>query len=159
MQTQRPNSPKLNVAAAASLGDLLSRNTLKIILFKARQLIEINHVIAQAVGGELGAHIHTADISQSCLVIQADSAAWGMRLRFQEADILAQLRRQPCYAALREIRVKVRPWYTGPERKYWEKPVLSASSAAIIADTATYITDEKLKKSLLRLAARCVNEV
>lgn len=150
---QTPNSSQLNSSSA--LSDLLNRNTLKVILAKARQLAAINQQLLKLVESELAPHIRVADLNQSTLVVHANSAAWGMRLRFEETKILAQLRQQPLYTDIREMRVKIRPWQQVSQHNYWDKPILSASSAEIIADTAAYITDKKLKNALLRLAAKC----
>lgn len=151
---QTPNSPSMNVPGTVLI-DLLNRNALKTVLAKARQLAEIHQLLLQAVESELAPHVRVADIHQTTLIVHANTAAWGMRLRFETSSILAQLRQQISSAFIRELQVKIRPWHILSQRNYWAKPVLSASSAAILADTASYITDEKLKNSLLRLAAKC----
>ena len=79
------------------LGQLLKKN---------QQLETINALVQPLLDEELALHCQVANFREGCLVLQADSAAWATRLRYQIPVLLQALRtpdRLPNIATIRLI--------------------------------------------------------
>lgn len=122
---------------------------------KLEQLSQINHVIANKLAPELHAHCQVANLRDGILILSTTSPTWNHKLRFGSADLLSALRREPRWAGLKgiEIRVDYLPQKDNNTTPSSKKPKsISKKAAGVIAETAQNINNQKLAAALIKLA-------
>jgi len=79
---------------AVSIGDILSGSSTKMhyVLNKSKQIAELNAQVIPKLDEDMQAHCRVANFNQGVLVIEVDSGAWAMRLRYAIPDLLRRLR-------------------------------------------------------------------
>jgi hypothetical protein len=91
-----------------------------------------------------------------CLHLQTDSAAWATRLRQSQAELLARLRREPFFAKLESLHVRVAPISTGTSAPSTApqsgKARLSNGAAELLRGAADEVKDPALREALKRLS-------
>lgn len=125
------------------------------LLLRLNKLKQWNAWMAEFLAREkiLTEHCQIVGLDKSSLIVIADNAHWVTRFRFFIPELISKLRNCPGLEKLGSICCKVRPPYYAPVsrgKKY--KPTLSAVSAAILRDAASKIKDDKLRKSLEKMA-------
>jgi hypothetical protein len=102
----------------------------------------------------LADHVQPVSCADGCLILQTDSAAWASRVRHSQQTLLTQLRSEPGFRNLRELRVRVRPPEAdAPVPARANKPTrLSAHGAHCVASAADGIEDPQLRAALKRLS-------
>ena len=96
------------------IGDLLARAPLLRTLNESRaRQQQWRDWLAGALPDDLGPHVLEASRQADQLVVYAESAAWCARLRYALAAMEAQIRTRD--AAIREVRVRVRPGKSAPD--------------------------------------------
>jgi hypothetical protein len=102
----------------------------------------------------LADHVQPVSCADGCLTLQTDSAAWASRVRHSQQTLLAQLRAEPGFQNLRELRIRVRPLQADtPASPRADKPTrLSAQGARCVASAADSIEDPQLRAALKRLS-------
>lgn len=132
-------------------GDLLKNGKLGNILKKAQLLSQWQTYLVE-IDPELAQHCQVANLREAELIIEVNSAAWGMRLKFLTPELLKKLNaknpEQPC----KQIRYFIHPAYQEKKIPTRVRPAMSAESAQVIAEAAADISDPVLKAALLRLA-------
>ncbi len=84
-------------------------NSLGALIAKAQKLLFIEQVLKKAFAPELTQRFKVMNLHQETLVLQAESAAWAMHLRFLEQELLLQLQAEQSLKQLKHIQIKVRP--------------------------------------------------
>ena len=79
-----------------SLGDLIA---------KAQLLLLIEQQLKKALAPELTQRFKVMNLKDSLLVLQADSAAWAMHLRFLENDLLQHLHKHSALHHIQQIQI------------------------------------------------------
>jgi hypothetical protein len=91
-----------------------------------------------------------------CLYLQTDSAAWATRLRQGQGELLARLRREPFFAKLENLHVRVVPAASGviasPTPRKSAKGCLPNGAAELLRGVADDVKDPALRESLRRLS-------
>jgi hypothetical protein len=90
-----------------------------------------------------------------CLTLQTDSAAWATRLRQSQGELLARLRREPFFAKLESLHVRVVPAAGAHAPSAAPKPGkarLSSGAAALLRGVADEVNDPALRDALKRLS-------
>lgn len=102
----------------------------------------------------LADHVQPVSCTDGRLTLQTDSAAWASRVRHSQQTLLAQLRAEPGFQHLRELRIRVRPPQADkPAPARASKPTrLSAQGARCVASAADGIADPQLRAALRRLS-------
>ena len=90
------------------MGQLLTGNSLKHLVSKAKQITAADEALQAFLPGDLAAHCHVMNITENALVIKVDSAAWATQLRYLTPDLLIALQRAKM-GTLTTIRYRVRP--------------------------------------------------
>lgn len=99
------------------------------------------------------AHIKAANYANQVLVLIVDSPVWAARLRTQHKTIIASLQEE-LNSPINALKIKFEQPVQAKSKPTKAKPILSVDSAELIRQTADTITDEELKKSLLRLSKK-----
>ena len=122
------------------------------ILAQSRKLERLTMLLRNELPPECDGHYHAAAIHDNTLVIVTDSPVWTTRLRQLGPKIL-QLLKNKIPQSLQHVRIISRQ---GPAVSNHKPPVvkreLSQQSSQHIAQTASYIKDESLKKALLQIS-------
>jgi hypothetical protein len=91
-----------------------------------------------------------------CLHLQTDSAAWATRLRQSQGELLARLRREPFFAKLESLHIRVVPAASdaiAPKTaRAPAKTSLPTSAAELLRGAANDVKDPSLRESLRRLS-------
>lgn len=126
------------------------------ILHNLIQQVTLLKYIDQKLGSFLGKplcdHCTIANFANETLLLHADTPAWASRLRYNTPQIMLFMQNECGLESLRTIRVKVTP-ATFPSiqlpGKRWK---LDQHTADMIYRTASTMTDETLKHTLLRIS-------
>jgi hypothetical protein len=120
---------------------------------KLTQLTQLNQIWQTQLEAQLAQHSRVANFRDHCLVIEVDSAAWVLHLRYALPDLLQQLRKFPALAELKTIE-----WYIRPATDFSDgelsptRPLFSPRSAELICESAQWIKNAALKRALFKLA-------
>jgi len=85
-------------------------------------------------------------------MLVADSAAWCTRARYNAETVATSLR--GCGFEVREVRIVTRPPPALPSAQPRNANPISPGTATLLRAVAAQTTDDALRSSLLRLAAR-----
>jgi hypothetical protein len=128
-------------------------NSLGSLSDKATFLQRLNLAVKALLTTDLVAHCQVANVRDNVLILHLDGAAWATALHYQTTDLLAQLRQQKQYAAIKSIQYKIRP--ADGERKTVAaeavKP-LSTNTRKLLSDTAKSVNNKELAEALARLS-------
>ena len=127
-----------------------SGSTLQLLTRKAALINQLQTQLRNCVEPACRQHCWLASIQNGYLLLHADNSAWATRIRFQQRNILQQLKGKKGFGGLRGIKVKVQPRYTPPPIVKQALP-LTASSRACLHECAEAIDDPKLKAALEKL--------
>jgi len=122
---------------------------------RAGLLAHASRVLAAHLPSPLGSHCRVANVEGSTVVVQADSAAWAVRLRFMAPTVCDAL--SPLFAGptLRHVKVSVcPPVAVAPVQPSDKRPALTAESARVLELAAEAVADPGLKDALRRLSRR-----
>jgi hypothetical protein len=120
---------------------------------KLAQLTQLNQIWQTQLEAQLAQHSRVANLRDHCLVIEVDSAAWVLHLRYALPELLQQLRK---FLALTEL--KTIEWYIRPASDFSDaelspaRPPFSSRSAELICETARWTENAALKQALFKLA-------
>ena len=124
------------------------------LLARARELMALDKLLHQLVPAPLNEHCSPVTISDTTLILAADSPAWAARLRFLAPGLAKQLAAS-CPADIRSVSVRVKPADSpSPKHKPKTGPTVTPAGAAALKQAAHSISDPALKSGLLRLASR-----
>lgn len=122
------------------------------LMHRAGFLRRMNDRVRAALPDTLAPHVQVSNLRDGRLVMIADNAAWGTRLRYFRAVILkAAADAGGADAVKLEIRVNPRERMAPPPRR--PQPI-SADAGRDIAASAEHIDDPELAAALRRLAGR-----
>lgn len=95
---------------AKSVADILNKPAGKLqrLLKQSNSLTSINESVQKLLPEELKGHCTVSEYNQTSLIITAESAVWGTRLRYITSDLLADLRQAGHYS-LANIQIKIKP--------------------------------------------------
>ncbi len=123
---------------------------------KLKWLARLNKLWHAQLDATLANHCRVANLREQCLIIEVESAAWLMQLRFQIPALLKTLRKNAELRDLKEIK-----WYIQPAvataRSTKRRPQnlsLSTHTAQLLRETAESMSNAKLRKALENLAKR-----
>jgi hypothetical protein len=126
---------------------------LDFLLVKLKHLQELQNILAVFLDKKLAAHCQVANLENNCLTIVTDNALWATQFRFQIADLLGELRKNPELCALREIRCKVRPKnHQSAPAKATTVQRLSKATSQNVLETAKHIKHGSLKVIMEKIA-------
>lgn len=126
---------------------------LDFLMVKLKRLQELQNILSGFLDKKLVQHCEVANLENNCLTIITDTALWATQLRFQIADLLGELRKNPELCALREIRCKVRPKKNQkPEPQHDPVQRLSQAAAKNVLETAKHIKHDSLKLIMEKIA-------
>lgn len=153
------------------LNTLLSdqSNELHSLVRHAQFLARSNRILQSLLIAPLRKHVSIANISNQTLIITIDSAAWMTKTKLQLPDIFEKFKKISGLPQLRHTQIKVDPSnvyasYCQKANNSSEKAddtrqnsaslsdSLSAKTFSQISHVANNLNDDKLKKSLLKLA-------
>lgn len=99
----------------------------------------------------LNGQIRAAVLETRTLSLFVDSPVWASRLRYLAPELIRQLKRQDLI--VERVRTRIVPESrrsSGPRER--QRLLLSAQSAELLRKTAATLTDESLRKAMLRLS-------
>jgi hypothetical protein len=120
---------------------------------KVSQLVHLNELLRTQLDSALAAHCCVANLKGSCLVIEVESSAWSLHLRYSIPELLKQLRKFPEFKQLQTIEWYIRPALeTITEKVTVHRPPLSSENVELIHEMAEHVSNEKLKRALFKFA-------
>lgn len=95
---------------AKSVADILNKpeGKLQSLLKQSNSLKSINESVQSLLPEELKGHCAVSEYNQTSLIITAENAVWGTRLRYISSELLANLRKAGHYS-LANIQIKIKP--------------------------------------------------
>jgi hypothetical protein len=120
---------------------------------KVTQLIHLNQLLHTQLEPSLAPHCCVANFKDNCLIVEVESSAWSLRLRYSIPDLLTQLRKFSEFKRLQTIE-----WYIrsvtedSREKVIVHRPPLTAENLELIRETAEGVTSDKLKRALNKFA-------
>ena len=121
---------------------------------QANRLSELDRAMRNVLPANLATHVRLATINDGCLVLQAESPAWATQLRYKTPEILANLRRNPDFSAIRSIRIRNALGAAEPPPRVSAARRLGHAAAGALRAQAASTDDAALREVLLRLAGR-----
>ena len=119
--------------------------------YRASQIARLQQKLRLKLDPVLSTHLLVANFNSDVLTIHTDSPAWAARLRFKMPDIL-DIAKETCgLRDLHSVRVKV----VIPERDSscaTKAMSLSDETVQMMLKTADSITDNNLRRALIRLS-------
>ena len=130
-------------------------NSLGSLSDKATFLQHLNLAVKALLTTDLVAHCQVANVRDNVLILHLDAAAWATALHYQTTDLLAQLRQQKQYAAIKSIQYKIRPVDGQRKAAVMEstKP-LSTTTRKLLSETAKSVSNKELAEALDKLSRR-----
>jgi len=132
--------------------------TLTELLKKLEVIRELNTIFAQNVDKTLAKHCVVTAIQNGCVIVLLDSGNWATQLRFHIPDLLTKLREHSLFRHIKSICCKTRPIHQNERlnRKKKKSPMkkLSLKVSKEVEESAKLISDEKLRKIMLKIASR-----
>lgn len=126
------------------------RDTLGRIAERARALGQLQRRLQGALPARLRGHWQLAAVDAEALVVVAEGSVWAAQLRYHQRALLDAAARATGRRPAR-CRITVEPPRLAPRR---EPRRLSVEAARSLRETARSVEDERLRRALLRLAAR-----
>lgn len=120
----------------------------------AQTLDGLNRALAQFLPAPLNQHCRIANVKKHSILLQADSAAWHIRLRYQIPQLLDFFKNKSGLHDLREIKLRIEPVARSDGSPTTRRAHLSPSAAASLRNLAQSMSDTGLREALLRLASR-----
>jgi hypothetical protein len=144
----------MKVNKHASLNELLGNDYSKLgqLAQKSRALAEINQQLQNVLAKELKGKCNVANLRANCLVIAVESANWLTYLRYNRADILSKLQKQPGLNFIQELKFII---VSDATHEISNRTVMRDGSTVAsedLASTARNIEDDELKAALLKLS-------
>jgi hypothetical protein len=103
----------------------------------------------------LAGHSQPVRYEAGCLYVQTASAAWATRLRQSQGDLVARLRREPFFAKIENLHVRVVPEESDTVAPSTTRKPAKASlpegAAELLRGVADDVKDPALRESLKRL--------
>jgi hypothetical protein len=139
-----------------SLSHFLENETcLSTIFHKLHSLKILNQLWQKKMDADLAKHSFIANQRDDILIIEIDNAAFATRLRYNTDEIILHLREEKEFFFLKKIE-----WYIRPSAVLSKVPkanksklLFSDNTIQLLNSTAENISNEKLKKALLKLAS------
>ncbi|MCP5215463.1 MAG: DUF721 domain-containing protein [Pseudomonadales bacterium] len=128
-----------NYSAETEISRLINArdSALARLIDRAQKILSLQSKVSARIPKDCQAFCHFLSYRDGLLKLQADSATWATRLRFQQPQIMAQLKQLAEFHDIEQIRILVRPQYVKPNPKITAKPISPAAADHLrtIADT------------------------
>jgi hypothetical protein len=148
MQTSQPQEKDPSpVSKLIQQGGILAELCKKVILIQ-----KANDILAQSMPKSLWEHCLVANIENGQISIQTDSAIWGTQLRYLQQHLVSALNNESTLTPISKVKLQVVPLKSTPPKVKKNQLEMSGTSSNLIKDCAGAMTNEQLKKSLLKLA-------
>lgn len=134
-----------------TLETTLTRRQFYKLKHQAKGLHELQQRLYDFMDHNLTEHCWIGSYQRGQLKLITDSAAWATRIRYSEQQLMQQLKTSDEFTNLAKISCKVSPKQT-IDKSTKHRQEISANSAAIIAESAAIVTDQKLSQALKKLA-------
>lgn len=122
------------------------------LLQQAQNLSQLQALVHQYLAPAAREQLRLGGYENGLLTLVLNDAAWATRLRYQQEQLVQQLRQHDPFAGLLRIRLKVRPASNHPEPAETERRYLTANASEHIRQSAEQIEDPQLRAALKRLA-------
>ena len=123
------------------------------LLTKAKELVNLNHLISSYLDPAIQAHCHVANYRAGLLVLEVTSSTFATLLRYQVPELRDKLRKQAHLHELVSIKICVQDHHEDPKNhRPQQKACLSTTSRKHIKEMAGSVKDPELQEALLRLA-------
>lgn len=133
-----------------------SRQGLRPIFTKINLLAQLDLALDSVLDPPIRKYCQAANLSNGCLVLLVANASVTTQLRYQKINLLAELRKKEPCKSIKDIEIKVRPFFLQPLRstrlQKRTMPRLSAKTAQAIKDCAAEIKDPKLQAIMRKIA-------
>jgi hypothetical protein len=121
---------------------------------KIQQLIDLNKLWRAQLDPLLAEHCRVANLREKCLIIEVDSAAWVMRLRYLIPELLDRLR------AAGVTGIQAIEWYIQPPDFYdsiettSKSLVLSEENKELLREAAQNVSSAALQQALNKIGGK-----
>jgi hypothetical protein len=148
------HTPKIKKPEYQGIDHLLGAKNLAPVVTKAKLLLRLEHVLQNALPDNLASHCQVMNINDGVLIIEVDSAAYAIQVRFSESDLLYAIQEHARIQSISRLDFRVRPPHSVKQNSIPKNPTnaISAKSRRSIREIATGITHSELKSALLKLA-------
>ncbi len=140
--------------SSRSLGRLLRQQESQLqVLQQAKQLRAITQALHEQLPESAHPHCQVCYLNASHLILSIDNSAWATRIRYSIPQLQQTLIAQGLIHTKQVIRIKMIPAQNKNQTSQLPPPLLlSKDNAALLIETAESMSDEMLKKALLKLA-------
>lgn len=121
------------------------------LLAHAERFNQTEQLIKMAIPNSSREHCRLISYYQGTLILQASSAAWATRLKYQQQTIISQLASSKDFSGIRTIKISVSPISTKPKVNHQVQPI-SNTSLANMKETAIHMGDSAIADALQHLA-------
>lgn len=135
-----------------SVFNVISTSLLQDYLQKIDVISKLQMIFVSLVDDEWCENSEIANFEDGKLILCVPHPGWATRLRYETPRIIANLRKDPHFHSLREIRCKISPRLPNVSSPISRHLPIAASN--ILQETALTMSDGSLKAALLRLANR-----
>lgn len=131
---------------------------LQTLLSKVKAIETLNDTLNPLLDPALKAYCQVANLTNGVLVVLTANAAVASQLRYQTAELIKKLHKNPSLKHIREIQIKVRPPMPtgiqrgGSRKKNAKAALLSPASAETLLAMAETIEDTDLREAMMRIA-------
>jgi hypothetical protein len=155
--SKRAKAPGKLTAESKNSTDLLNRAIPQETLYKAKMLYRINQALPTMLSWPIGQHCWLMNFTPSSVTIGIDAAEWLIPIRQQEYHLKTYLEKHINLSSPFKIKYLVRPQHINaslPQSTLSKRPLkISTRNKQFLQMVAHTLTDERLKKALLNLAA------
>ena len=109
------------------------------------------------LGSTLNKHCRIANYANNTLVLHADTPSWASKIRLNTPQILHYLQKECNLVSLKTIRIRVIPAPVQAAMLPDKRWKLDKHTANLISQFALSVTDEALKRSLLKISKHYQN--
>lgn len=119
-----------NYSAETEISRLLNapHSALAGLLARAQKMLSLQDQLNTALPPDYQDYCQLISYRNGLLILQADTAAWSTKLRFQEPQLIKQLKQLKSFDDIQKIKIKVRPKYTKTNPKIKAKPLSPEST-------------------------------
>lgn len=121
-----------------------------------QRLQHIDSIFKTVVNLQLCEHCSVLKLEANAILIGVESPVWATKLHYSIPEILKNLRTQPEFKSITKINYVIVKDATQPflQGAFHKKPlIISKQNAEMLRITANQVTNERLKKGLLRIAS------
>jgi len=141
-----------NYSAETEINRLINapNTSLAGLIDRAHKILSLQSQVSEVLPEDCREYCHFVSYRKGLLKLQADSATWATRLRFQQPQVIQRLKQIKAFTDIEKIKVLVRPQQVKASPKISAKPI-SAEAAKHLKAMANSLDQPELSAALRHL--------